>query len=248
MDGIRDMGHLLEVHGARIEVLILYPSELYEPMIMEAFNRAIEDGSRLQELTVRYATDGYLTNIVSKSKLHKLDVDVDVDVDVDWDVGDGRVEILESIQWEHIRELTIRMSHESRGTSVMTAIIAGAAGVSGIFNLKDFSLHAPSHETMSEDFEELLQAFVNSTPLRSLQVDVAMTFKQVQDLITSVDVSQLQHLDLWSWNFDSMQVETILNGLREARGLETICLRWARITEKQKKWMKTQGIALIDGN
>ncbi|KAG0225323.1 hypothetical protein BGX31_007681 [Mortierella sp. GBA43] len=243
MDGIRDMGHLLEVHGARIEVLILYPSEMDDLATMEAFSRAIEDGSRLQELTVRYTcTDDvciqHLTNIVSKSKLYKFDVDVEGE----------RVEILESIQWEHIRELAVRMGHESTGTSVMTAIIAGAAGVSEIFNLKDFSLHAFSYETMSRNFEELLQSFVNSTPLRSLQVDVTMTFKQVQDLVTSVDVSQLQHLNLWSGNLDSTQVESILNSLREARALQTICLRWARITEKQKKWMKTQGIALTDGN
>jgi len=239
MGDIKDMTALLKVLAGRIESVDLCQKQLES--IVAAF--AAETRSRLKELTVCGVNRNLgkqciedLASIVARPELRKLDIDLEDE--------EERVSILKSIQWEHIRDLTIRMDEESQGMGPLKAIVDGIK-VSGRSDLDCFGVcYGPPRTVLPIAQEQLLQSIVASTSLVRLQVDATMTLKQVQSLLESAKVSRLQHLILPCADFKSTDVDTILNKLQQATQLQSVTLLGATTTNAQTDRMKAKKITL----
>ncbi|KAK3817461.1 MAG: hypothetical protein J3Q66DRAFT_339950, partial [Benniella sp.] len=123
MTDLKDLSDLLKVHGRGIETVGLGEKELEEPT--DRFCESDRRGSikverpRLEER--KRSLGGHciksLASIVAQSELRTLDIHLEDEME--------RVHILELIQWEHIRELAIRMDDESLGMSPLKALVNG---------------------------------------------------------------------------------------------------------------------------
>ncbi|KAF9349648.1 hypothetical protein BGX34_001677, partial [Mortierella sp. NVP85] len=228
---------LLKLLGGRIEVVKLLGNELDDSTI-GAFARATENGSKLQELTVWRAKRRLgerciqdLASVIGRSRLRKFDIHLENEED--------RTHILESIQWEHIRDLTIRMEEGSLGMGPLKAIVDGTEKLSGRVEVERFELYYETpRRILSIAQEQLLRLFVASTPLKHLHLDVLMSLEQVLSLISSANTSQLQHLAMVCKDFKYTEVEVILDKLQHATELQTLYLFGATITTQQIWRMK----------
>jgi hypothetical protein len=241
---LKDKADMVKVLGGRIDTVVLTKHEL-DYSTVSGFAKAIEDGSKLKELTLQKIGRNLseqcirdLASIVTRSELRKLEINLEND--------EERVRILESIQWTHIRELEIRMEQRGFETRVMKALVDGAKEVSGKIELEEFSFHSVKDNDVSLTIPEdgLLQAFFSLTSLKKLLLGVDMTFEQTLSLLRSVDISRMQNLNLWTQGFDSAEVDAVLECLQYATGLRSIGLWPADITYEQKERMKTKGIQL----
>ncbi|KAK3817453.1 MAG: hypothetical protein J3Q66DRAFT_440222 [Benniella sp.] len=236
---VEDMTALLKALAGRIETVDLCQEELES--IVAAF--AAGTRSRLEELTVRRVGRNLgkrcieeLVSIVARSKLCKLDIDLEDE--------EERVSILKSIQWEHIRDLTIRMDEESQGMGPLKAIADGIK-VSGRSDLDRFGVcYGPPRTILPVAQEQLLQSIVASTSLVRLQVEATMTLNQVQSLLDSAKVSRLQHLILSCEDFKSTEVDTLLNKLEQATQLQSVTLLGAITTNAQTDRLKVRKVIL----
>jgi hypothetical protein len=231
------MARLLGVNSEWIDSL---EWSKHEQAVVDAFAEATENGSKLRWLKIlstdRMLSDKYaksIARIVASSRLQRLEIALKAD----W----GRVRILESIQWNHLRELMI----ETEGYSLLMSLRALANGVkrvSGTPVLDEFRLYQDSNDLLPE-IDEPLQVFVASISLIELQLEVDMTFQQVHSLVKSVDVSRLVILNLRAKGFCSTEVDTILDRLQCAK-LLILCLRGAKIVNEQRERMEVKGTSL----
>lgn len=91
-----------------------------------------------------------------------------------------------------------------------------------------------------------LQSFVASVSIEDLTLDADMTLEQILSLLSSIDVSRLKVLKLWTLSFDSAMADAILDGVRHATKLERLHLVKADITQDQKERMKAKGVYLFN--
>ena len=232
------MAHLFKVQGE----MTLDDDELKESAV-DAFAKEALDGSSLKEIKVfRGAplSDAFIKNIasiVAMSELQAIEIYTRGDV--------GRVQILESIQWEHLRELVIGL-RGSLEESVMKALVDGVKKTLGGVEMEEFMLCSESdyHDPLAIPQDGYLSAFVASTSLKKLTLDVFMTLEQVLSLLSSVDFSRMQELRLSTRSFDSAKVDAILDSIQQAKELRYVGLWRAAITEKQKERMKAKGVTL----
>ncbi|KAF9359992.1 hypothetical protein BGX34_008020 [Mortierella sp. NVP85] len=238
---IKSLSDLLKVFGGRIETAELTKEWLDDSAIAN-FAKAIENGSRLKELTLE-SSDNLgehrikdLASIIARSKLRKLDIHLHGEVE--------RVGILESIQWEYLRELSIEMSQRGMVTRVMRTLIDGVKKVSGKVPLKEFQLILTSLDPILGTQDEFLSSFIASTWLRKLRLDVTVPHERMLSLFISTDLSQLQSLFLRAEELDSNQVETLLYCLQDATVLKDLTLWGAEATVEQIERMKGKGITL----
>ncbi|KAK3817457.1 MAG: hypothetical protein J3Q66DRAFT_440227 [Benniella sp.] len=162
-------------------------------------------------------------------------------------IKDERCErIFESIQWKHLRELTIFLNPGTFETSVMRALVDGVTKMSEKVELDKFWFGCDEWGTrLNLPGGDLLQTFVASTSIWDLGLKVSMTLEQILSLLRSTDFSRLGRLDLWVKGFDSVKVDAILNGLQHATRLECLELRGTNITREQYKRMNARGVSLI---
>ena len=231
------MARLLEVDSDWIESM---EWSKHEQGVVDAFAKATKSGSKLKGLKVlstdRMLSDGYtesIASIVASSNLQRLEIALKADK--------RRARILESIQWEYLRKLMI----ETEGDSLLTALRAlanGVTNVSGTPVLKEFRLYhsSISKSPLSTTQDDLLRAFVTSTLLKELRLELDMTFKQVLALIQVIDVSELAVLELRANSFRSTEVDMILDELQDAK-LSTLYLGGATITKEQRGRMEAKG-------
>jgi hypothetical protein len=73
-----------------------------------------------------------------------------------------------------------------------------------------------------------------------------MTLEQLISLLKSMDFSRLWRLVVWAGGFDSVKVDTILDGLQHATELKDLDLIRANITDEQKRRMESKGVDLSD--
>jgi hypothetical protein len=99
---IQDMTDMLKFLGGRVEAVMLGEEELMEATLA-AFVEATENGSRLKELTLWTAGRNlgeqcikHLATIVARSELRTLEIELRKEEEC--------VSILESVQWEHVRD------------------------------------------------------------------------------------------------------------------------------------------------
>ncbi|KAF9346769.1 hypothetical protein BGX34_003633, partial [Mortierella sp. NVP85] len=132
----------------------------------------------------------------------------------------GRVRILESIQWKHLRNLGICLQPGTE-TSVMRTLVDGVTKMSEKVELEKFRLEP---ETWRNDLTlieiDLLRNFLSSTSIKDLRLDVKITLEQILSLCGSTDFSRLEHFKLHAMGFDSAQVDTILDALQHATKLK----------------------------
>ncbi|KAF9349939.1 hypothetical protein BGX34_001493 [Mortierella sp. NVP85] len=237
-----DLAHLLKVHGERIEIMELWGGVCDETTVAD-FARATENVSRLKDLTLWGSANlgekciNDLASIVARSKLHRLDIDLDTE--------EERVQILESIQWEYIRQLEIGMDDGCIGMGPLKALVDGIKSFSGKALLEHFVyLHNYDTSELSIAQERLLGSFLALTSLEHLELDAKLTSKQLQSLIESANVSQLRELAVMGEGFVPNEVDAILNRLQRAAELRKVRLSGSKITEEQKERMKGKGITL----
>jgi hypothetical protein len=128
----------------------------------------------------------------------------------------------------------------------MRALVDGVKSMSGKVDLEDFWFLSESGNgaPLSIPQGDLLQTFVASTSLERLRLGVAMTLEQVLSLFRLADFTRLKILTLWTREFDSVQVDALLDGLQHAMKLETLRLLCTQVTDEQVDRMKAKGIHL----
>ncbi|KAF9350538.1 hypothetical protein BGX34_001158 [Mortierella sp. NVP85] len=214
-----------------------------EEIAVEALAKTANSGSVFKELKLSregQLDDSFIDNIssiVGHSELSHINI---------WMRGDeGRVRILESIQWKYLCELEIELKTGTLETSVMRALVNGVTRISEKVGLERFWFGTRTwNSSVSLPEEDLLQTFVASIAIRRLYLLVDMTLEQILSLLKSVDYSRLEELYLWATDFDSVEVDTILDGLPDTAKLKILELTNAYITNEQKNRMKWKGINL----
>jgi hypothetical protein len=215
-----------------------------DELAMDALAKGGEDTSGLKVLelyTDLQISESYMKNIasvVARSELVKIDIQTADE--------EQRVHILGSIQWEHVRELVMRMkSGGSLDAVAMRALVGCAKKMPGGMELDGITIRPNSYGAalfMSHD--ELLATLLSSISFKRLLLYVVMTLEQMLSILRSLDLSQVWNLGLWAAGFDSTQVDTILDGIQHATEMQVIRLWHATVTNEQKERMKTMGINL----
>jgi len=179
----------------------------------------------------------HISNVVSQYELNRITIYTRED--------EGRVRILESIQWKHLRTLHILLKPGTFETGVMRALVDGVKKESEKVELEEFRFWCDSYGIpVAFPQGDLLQAFLASTSAERLLLEVEMTLEHIMSLLRSIDFSRLRFLRLWMKGFDSAQVDAILDGLQHATELKELCPRYACITDDQKSRMREKGIDL----
>ncbi|KAG0237898.1 hypothetical protein B0O80DRAFT_495630 [Mortierella sp. GBAus27b] len=226
-----DMVDLLSVYGDRIEILGSdrsgsTTSTEAEPGLKEL--KVWQPDQRLGDLCI-----GKIAAIVSRSRMRKLEIHL----------GDeeGRVRILEGIQWEHIRNLEIYMRKKDNGTGALITLKEGMDKMSGQVQLERFKFWTFDSAVLEA---ELFATFLNSTRLKGLETNLTMTPEHTNSLLLSTNLSRLRELSLQLRGFSEEQVNVILDCLQGASSLLKLVLSAYTPTEDQIMRMKGQGIAL----
>jgi hypothetical protein len=233
----KDISDLLKATEAAV-----LTKELLDDSFVAGLAKAIENGSRLKELTVEAVRRDLseqcikdLTRIMARSELRKFSVYLKED--------DGCLHILEPIQWEHLRELRVTLSRPSIAMSVMKALADGAKKVSGKVVLEEFWLTACPLDSLPRIEDEILSLLTaSSTSFKKLRLDVVVPYEWILALFKVIAHSQLQSLYLRTKDLDSAEIDTLLDVLQDAPGLRRLMLRGASITDKQIERMRTKGI------
>ncbi|KAI8359022.1 hypothetical protein B0O80DRAFT_443184 [Mortierella sp. GBAus27b] len=247
MDTIEDMEDLLKGYGGRIEMLDMYYKEDLDESTLKAFAKSISRGSCLEDLrlaeidpSVWESCGTHLANIVSRSKLRKL-------VARFGGGGEAGLQLLESIQWDHIRTLGIRMDQVSLGAMAMELLLDGIGSRSGRVALQDFRLFSDCTKQVSDQLLGLLQSFLGSMPpLMDLDLGVTLTLDQICTLLKSTDLSEVLYLGVRAKDFDETKVGVILDTLEHATQLRKVSLYGAKRAENQSKRLSAKGILLSD--
>ena len=211
---------------------------------MEALAKTKNNGFVFQNLWLTRGGqlgDSFVNNIssvVSRSELSEIVIQMRQD--------EGRVRILESIQWKHLRVLEICLKPGTFETSVMRALVDGVKKMSEKIELEKFLFWSESDDDhgLTPPQEDLLQAFVASPSIEDLRLKLDVTLEQMLSLFVSADFSRLKQLQLWTNRFDSVKVDAILDGLQHATKLNTLGVSGVVITEEQKSRMKAKGVVL----
>ncbi|KAF9347416.1 hypothetical protein BGX34_003163 [Mortierella sp. NVP85] len=180
-----------------------------------------------------------ISSIVSKSKLSFIKIYTKYD--------EGRVRILDSIQWKHLRTLWIYLESGTFETSIMRALVNGVKKMSERVEIEWFRFYTETDGLLIPPEGDLLQAFVASTSVEKLELKVDMTVEQILSLLRSADFSRLERLELRTEGFDPVKVDAILDGLNSflhVTKLKSLHLVQASITDEQKSRMEMKGILL----
>jgi len=213
----------------------------------DAIAKETTNGSRFTKLVLhqeRQLNNSFVNNIssvVGRSELNEIKISMKND--------EGCVRILESIQWEHLRVLRLRLNAGTFETSVMRSLVDGVKKMSEKIKLERFEFWSGDGEGLALPQEDLLQAFVASTSIEDLRLKLVVTLEQMLSHFVAIDFSRLKHLDLWTNRFDSVEVEAILDGLlQHATKLNRLQFYGTIITEEQKSRMKAKGVKLFQYN
>jgi hypothetical protein len=242
MTGHRYLDDLTKAYFQRSRVLTLDGSDQDE-QVVGVLAKAVDYGTGLDLLVLERVgelCDPLINNIsrIIQSELRFLSVYMRKD--------EGRVRVLQSIQWEHLRELRIWLTPGTFETSVMRALVDGVQNASGNVELVTFCFRSETNAPLTLPQEQLLQTFIASMSLKRLALAVDMTLEQMLSLFRSMDVSKLQTLDLWVKGFDSVKVDFILDGLQHASSLIALALHHANLTQEQKRHMLAKGVLLYN--
>jgi hypothetical protein len=126
----------------------------------------------------------------------------------------------------------------------MRVLVDGVTKMSEKVELVEFLFWSETNTLLTLPEGDLLQFFVASTSIKNLYLDVDMALEQILSLLKSADVSRMHHLELWAGGLDSVQVDSILEGLQRAKKLRYLNLYGASTTDEQKSRMMARGVTL----
>ena len=215
----------------------------HKDQVVDILDKAIDNNSAFRKIHLDrkgLLGDSFINNIssiVSKSELDYIRIYTKED--------SGRVRILESIQWKHLRRLDIILKPGTFETSVMRTLVDGVTKMSEKVELDQFLFGGETWDPLTLPEGDLLRTFVASTSFKELYLLVDMTPEQTLSLLRSADVSRLRDLILWAESFDSVQVDAILDELQHATNLRYLLLVGASATNEQKRRMKAKGVSFV---
>jgi hypothetical protein len=235
--------HILTVYDER-SVDELDAGELND-LSVDAIAKATTNGSGFTELVLGrqgQLGDSFANNISSIVAQSELDY-----INIFTREDSGRVRILESIQWKHLSDLEIRVKPGTFETRVMRTLVDGVTKMSEKVELDTFAFGSETWDTpLTLPEGDLLQTFVAATSIEWLALNVDMTLEQILSLLRSAAVSRMHLLELWAKDFDSVDVDAILDGLQRAKELRSLSLNGASITDKQRSRMRARGVDLYE--
>ncbi|KAI8358859.1 hypothetical protein B0O80DRAFT_442335 [Mortierella sp. GBAus27b] len=252
---LKDIDELFSVYARYIEQLAIGRYGGYCPSdpTMETIAEQVPNGSRLTSMVLssrRRQSERCirsLARIISNAKLRSLHFDL-YDDNLAWP--------FEWISWNHIRALSISLSHAGQLAGVMMALLSGMETTeSGMLKLETFGLAIERErdsrdrevvDHISLDGQELLRLFISPMLFKSLRLDIPLYPSQVFDLLESIDMSGLQKLCLKADGFKWNEVQVLLDILQRATELRTMLIPEADITADQKKLIEAKGIRLRD--
>ncbi|KAI8359004.1 hypothetical protein B0O80DRAFT_259828 [Mortierella sp. GBAus27b] len=236
-DTADNMKELFRLYDERIEILEPGRSEL-AGSIVDAFGSSrkelrVTDSGKLGGAQIKY-----LSTVVSWSELRSLEIDLR------WEEGEERAQILESIQWKHMRRLTIQMDKGSTGTRAMKALVEGRNKEKGQVELDYFYLCSRSHDIVLSECASLCKSFVASTSIKELYLWVPMTPSDMESVLNSMDVTRLEVIYLRAFGYSSSEVDRVLDCLTNAHNLQIVVLPFYTPTQEQIQRMQQRGVTL----
>ncbi|KAI8359030.1 hypothetical protein B0O80DRAFT_424019 [Mortierella sp. GBAus27b] len=180
----------------------------------------------------------YLSTVVSWSELCSLVIDLRVEE------GEERAQILEYIQWRHMRTLEIQVDKESTGVRAMKLVVEGRNKEQGQVELDYFHLYSYYFDTVSSECASLCKSFVALTSIKDLSLSVRMTPSDMESVLNSMDVTRLEVIRLKANAYSSKEVDRVLDCLTIAHNLKTVVLSWYTPTQQQIQRMHKRGVAL----
>ncbi|KAG0212874.1 hypothetical protein BGX31_001378 [Mortierella sp. GBA43] len=177
-------------------------------------------------------------SVVAHSELCSLNIDLT-------DCADYK-QVLEWVQWDHLRQLCIEMDGiEIDGQSDTDTIVKAITGGSrGFLNMDYFKVgYHHSEREMTDEVAKQFRSALSSAKLQHLEIDWIMTGTQVLDLIKSMDLSRLEYLKFRADKMGGTEMQTALDMLRLAPELQNLHLVNATVTKKQAEQMRANGIA-----
>jgi hypothetical protein len=214
-----------------------------DELTVDALAETTKNGSEFKELYLRQTEqlgDAFINNlssILGRSELNYIEIWMRYD--------SGRVRILESIQWKHLRRLIIQLAPGTFETRVMQILVDGVTKMSEKVELDTFRFEPETRDTsLTLPEGDLLRDFVSSASIERLELKVEMTLEQILSLLKLTDFSRLETLVLWAKDFDSVKVDAVLDGLQHASKLDYLRLIGANITKEQYRRIKPRGVTL----
>ncbi|KAI8358916.1 hypothetical protein B0O80DRAFT_526665 [Mortierella sp. GBAus27b] len=238
------LDHLVNVNDTNVDYIELHGSE-YEEGVLEAFTKQERDRRDLKTINLLhvYASRGLgsqliknVATVVSKSELHSLSIDLRKE--------EERMQILESIQWKHLRSLKIHMDRESTGTRGMKLVVEGRDKEQGQVELDYFEFYSYPFVTVSSEWAALFKSFVASTSIKELVLFVTMTPSDMESVLNSMDVTRLEGIGLTPKGYSSSEVDRFLDCLTNAHNLREVKLSWHTPTPEQIQRMQQRGVSL----
>ncbi|KAI8359026.1 hypothetical protein B0O80DRAFT_495658 [Mortierella sp. GBAus27b] len=232
----RNVRELISHNNEEVEVLEPGRSDL-AGSIVDAF------GSNFKHLNVTDRDEmgetyiKYMGTVVSRSELRSLEIHLREEED--------RAQILESIQWKHMRILSIRADKGSAGTRGIQVVVEGRNKEKGQVELDYFKFWSNSFETVSADQVDLVRSFVASTSIKDLHLSVTMPSSDLESVLNAMDVSRLEAVRLWAWGYSYSQVNGILDCLTNAHKLQKVELDEYTPIQEQRTRMQERGVTLI---
>ncbi|KAI8358959.1 hypothetical protein B0O80DRAFT_442746 [Mortierella sp. GBAus27b] len=212
LDPSQYLAHLLNTDG--IDIMLVLEGSTDEEAIVDALAKIEGNRTGLETLYVQEESmeQGVrfiqnVAKVISKSELSVLDVHLTSE--------EGRAQILDSIQWEHIRRLTISTDEKSVGIRAMKALVEGRNKCNGPVVLDYFKFSCYCSETALDELPVLLRSFLASTSIETLWLLVQMTPPDLGSVLKTADLSRLDYINLKVDDYSSDEVD----GIFECRGL-----------------------------
>ncbi|KAI8349609.1 hypothetical protein B0O80DRAFT_429019 [Mortierella sp. GBAus27b] len=236
------LSHLLNVGGPKIDKLVL-EGGADEEGIVGAFANVEGYSTGLKELTICRVSDTQgeqmirnVANIISRSELDKIEIHL------------GRekrwAQVLEWIQWKHIRSLQVYVEKESVGIHAIKALAKGRDKMKGPTKLEFFQFRVRAAETSSSEQSALLRSFVASTSIKTFWCFVQMTHPDMEAMLKAADVSRLEEIHLVVDGYSSPQMDSVMDCLAHANKLQKVPIYLYHPTQEQKERMKARGVQI----
>ncbi|KAG0222218.1 hypothetical protein B0O80DRAFT_429029 [Mortierella sp. GBAus27b] len=246
---LQELAHMFLAHGGRIETLDIDISWMDSTALI-TLAEAIQKESNLKSLSLTRKIDqdgmDHVSRIVKRSRLHKLEISLDED--------SGCERILESIQWRHVRELSVTQTssvqytpNDSKLREILDCLISSRSSRKEVegsepVQLEYFKLDVRFH--MEEEEVGLLGHVLSLSQPKHLQLLTTVTGAQLLVLLKQIDVRRLEYFEAWTEYTDCTKVQAILDILEDAPELHTVRLKNAVILPKQKEQMRAKGVSL----
>ncbi|KAG0222216.1 hypothetical protein B0O80DRAFT_501334 [Mortierella sp. GBAus27b] len=234
---------LFRRHGGQIEELdggANWPNE----NAWTAFAKEAQSGLKLKEFKLNRLASlsgscfENVATIVSRAELYKFEMQLNQ--------SGSYARILESMQWKHLRELTIDLDPSSQQLSSVTrslAVVAEKVTAGEKLGLEHFKIFSEEkRRDMNDSEKRSLKSFLSVTALRYLYLNLGLDSNSVVDLLKDIDMSRLQHLTVATPKIDPINLQAALDIIEHASDLCSVDLLDADMSDQQEERLHSKGI------